>query len=616
MVTPSQRNNITWITLSVIILVFYILFLGSPANVSDLHSSWYNGFLPEINTDYSYEQQIYSNRDNLSAVSVIFCNYERACSGTVFLGLYDEDGALIDHWEYDASTIANQTEYTLTLDTPISDSREQTYTLRITSDSRPGEGVTFCTVYESLLYNVDYYNPSVWITLLKIIPFILIPFVFFKLRGNAWGTAYAVYCVFIIALHLYMPTNTNDDMFFSRVNNDYSLLSWISYRWNTWTSRFLQEGIGYIVVDRPMLWKFIDTAMVSLLPVFINRSLGAEGYARLYALAVIPLYPILDMRSAGWMCTTWTYMWAVFPAFVVTSIIRKVMDSKTLKWYEYPVFAFCLLLAGNHELMAFYLLCIILFCLIISLVKKSSSTPFLIFASAVSVINLVLFLMSPGAKARGMAEAYHFPGYENFSFFDKVFLGINRCLEVTMSRDETAVFTVMCIAVAVAVFMNTRNVLRRIIAVLPALVQFTLTTLLSISITDRITDVHLRSGRVVGLTVFAVLLLVCLVYSIFNIYRESEDGLCFTNKGMIMNIVLVAGLLTTAAMAFSPTLYVSGYRTSCFTYFGMICITVGAALRVTDKVKPSSKGIATAVISCEAVLLIGRLLSVMGISFI
>ena len=116
--------------------------------------------------------------------------------------IFDADGTLIDSWEYDAATIGNEVEYTLSLDNPISDSKEKTYTLRISSDSVPGQGITLCSVYGKLLYNLDYENTSVLMKLLILCPFVLIPLVFYKLRNNTWGMAYALYCVFIIAWHL------------------------------------------------------------------------------------------------------------------------------------------------------------------------------------------------------------------------------------------------------------------------------------------------------------------------------------------------------------------------------------------------------------------------------
>lgn len=611
----NRRNTITCFVLSAVILVFYVLFLVSSAGTSGAHSDWHNGFLPEINADYSCDQEIYCNHDNMKSVSVMFANYERVNSGTVTLALYDETGEMIGSWEYDAALIANQTEYTLNLNEPIRDSAQKTYILRISSDSVPGEGVTLCTVFGDLLYNIDYADSSVLMILIRFCPFILIPFVFFKLRGNTWGTAYALFCIFIVAMHLYMPTNTRDDAFFSEVNNDYSLISWMIYRWNTWTSRIFQEGVGYIVVDRPVIWQFADSVMMSLLPVFVNRTLGARGYERLFALAVIPLYPVLDMSTAGWMCTTWTYMWAVFPAFVVTSILKKVMDSESLKWYEYPVFVICLVFAGNHELMAFYLLCVIVFCLIVSLVKKNQARWFMAAASAVSVITLIMFLICPGVKARGVSECYHFPGYEQLGILAKVFLGINRCLAVNLARDNHALFTVMCVIIAAAVFIQTKNTIRRVIALLPALVQFILNEVLAVKVTDDITSVEQLSERAAGITVFSFILLTCLVISIFNIYREKEDSSMITSKGILINIVLIAGLLTTAAMGFSPTIYVSGFRTSCFMYFGIIYVTLAVLLRIADKQKTFSKNIAPAVISCEMVFLLVSLLSVMGISF-
>ena len=616
MAISKRRDTVTCVVLSAVILLFYTLFLIFSANGFNRHSCWYNGITSEINRDYSYEQAIYSNHDNLESISVMFATYDRENSGTVYLELFDDSGLLIDSWEYDVSDLVNTTEYSLTLDSPLADSREKTYTLKISSDSAPGEGIALYTAFDAVNYNLDYDNSSVLLTIVSLCPFILVPFVFYKLRGNTWGTAYALYCIFIIAMHLYMPLNTRDDAFFSQANNGYTLLSWITYRWNAWTSRFLQEMAGFIVVDRPAIWLFVDTAMVSLLPVYINRTLGAEGFARLYVLAAIPLYPILDMNSAGWMCTTWTYIWAVFPAFVVTSILRKVMDSKKLNWYDYPVFFFCLIFAGNHELMAVYLLCIILFCLAVAYIRKSPSPLFLIVSALVSIGTLVLFVICPGAKLRGEAEVYHFQGYENLSVPDKLFLGINRTLDACISRSEHAVFTVMCILITVAVFILTKDVRKRLIALFPTVMVLGLNSIMTVKLTDSYIWFSLRSVRVVGLVLFAVLLLISLIYSILIIYREGEGAKLLSYRGVLVCIVLAVGLATTVAMGFSPTVYVSGFRTSCFTYFGMIYVTLDVALRLTDKLKPSPKSVVPAVIACEVVFLIGRLLSVMDIVFV
>ena len=612
----GKYKRVLWIALSILVLFFYTLFLVFSGNGTNRHSYNLTGYLPEINREYTHEQEIYCNRDNLCSVSVEFLTFVRANEGDICFELFDEDGSLIVSRTLDVSTIPDKYIYTLELDEPIEDSSEKTYTLRISSDSKAGKGVTLGTTYDELCYNLTFDDSSLLLTILKFCPFIFVPFVFFKMRGNTWGTAYALYCVFIIAIHLYVPTFTNDDAFFSRANDGFTALSWVISRWNSWSSRFIQEFAMYYAVDRPMLWLFADTAMASLLPIFINKSVGATGLSRLYSLMAIPLYSILDMRSAGWIVTTITYFWAVFPAFVVASILRKFMDQKKLAWYDYPVFFFCLIWASNHELMAVYLLCIIMYCAVMAYIKKSSSMRFLIIAAVVSIINLgVMMILCPGIRNRGESEISNFPGYGDLNVIDKLFIGINRCLTITITRRDS-VFVVLCIMIAVAVFIRTKDVKKRIIAFLPAVLLFAINQLTSFIITDNIIWVRLKSFFTLGITLFAFALLFCLVYSIFVIYQDKDKESIFSSYGVFINTVLLAGLATTVAMAFSPTVYVSEYRTSCFTYFGMIYIILDIAIRLTKDHKPSPKTVYPFVIACEILFLLGRLLTVMGVTFI
>lgn len=611
----DSKNVIRAIILSVTILVFYSLFLITSADGSNRYSHYVTGYLPEINENFSYEQEIYCNCNNFSSLGVMFATYSRSNEGNVLLELTDDNGEVVGSWEFDASELENNTEYTLMLDEPLSDSKGKTYTFRISSDCEEGKGVTLGTFHNGFIYYLSYRDTTPLVTLLRICPFFLIPFAFYKLRGNTWGTAYALYVVFIIAMHLYMPINTGDDARFSLLRNGHTALSWVKMRWNSWSSRYLQELVMFFLVDRPWFWMAADTVMICTLPLFINRSLAVKGLSRLYVLTAIPLYPILDMESAGWMVTTITYTWMVFSAFVTASILRKIMEKEHLKWYEYPVFFVCLLFASNHELMALYLLAVILYCIVLSVIKRYSCLPFLIASAVVSIVNLaVVLLMCPGNKSRAEREMFNFPNYEDLNILDKIFLGINRCLVVTISRYDI-IFTVLCIIAAAGVFLKTKNIRKRLIALAPAALNVTINTLLSVKITDNIIWVRLKSLRTLGLTLFAVFILACLIYSIFIIFRDKEDSPLITERGLFVSYMLAAGLATTVAMAFSPTIYISGYRTSCFTYFGMIYVILAIAGSLTDRFKPSERSVAPFIVACEVLFLLGRLLTVMKVSF-
>lgn len=612
----KKNKSVLWIALAIIVLLFYTLFLVIYSDGTNRHSYNLTGYLPEINREYTHEQEIYCNGNNLRSVSVMFLTFVRANEGNLCFELFDDNKNLIVSRTLDVSTISDRSVYTLELDESLKDSRAKTYTLRISSDSKEGKGVTLGTTHGDLCYNLTYDDSSLLLTLLKLCPFFFVPFVFFKFRGDTWRTAYALYCIFIIAIHLFVPTSTNDDAFFARANDGFTVLSWIVSRWNSWTPRFIQEFVMYFVVDRPMLWLFTDSFMASLLPVFINRAVGATGYQRLYSLAAVTLYPILDMRSAGWMVTTITYFWVVFPAFVAASVLRKVMEQKELSKFDYPVFFICLIFASNHELMAVYLLCIIICCMVVSYFKKTPALKFLIASAIVSIINLcVMMFLCPGIKNRGEAEISNFPGYADLNPFDKLFIGMNRCLTVTITRREF-VFAVMCIMITVAVFIRTKEVKKRIIALLPTVLLLGINPLAGMKVTDNIIWVRLKSAFTIGIMLFAFLILFCLIYSILVIYKNKDSKSVLSYYGLFVSMVLLSGLLTTVAMGFSPTIYISDYRTSCFTYFGMIYVIVDIAVHITKEYKPSPKSVYPYVITFEIVFLLGRLLTVMGVTFI
>jgi len=288
------------------------------------------------------------------------------------------------------------------------------------------------------------------------------------------------------------------------------------------------------------------------------------------------------------------------------------MDGKKLKWYDYVMFFTGLIYASNHELMALYLLCIIGYCAFVNFKKFRRIDPFIMSGVAVAVINLVILLICPGTKVRSGAENYRIANYETFNVFDKLFLGINRCVEVFMSNIDS-VFTVLCVVIVIAVFRKTKSQIARLIALYPCVLLFAVHFIVGQSLTIEFMTVDISVARIGYVLILAFSMLISLVWSLLVIYREDK---IFSFHGMFLALVLTAGLLTTVAMGFSPTIYVSGARTSAFTYFGMIFVILDVTGREISLKNLPEKDIILPATLCSAAFLIADFMAITGIWFV
>ncbi len=612
----NNMNNIRAIAITVVVLLIYIVLLLGPESIKQTRVNYSTNALPEITRDSVITEEIYSGKNGFNSLALMHGTFGRVNYSTLNLTLADQDNQIVGSWSVDCSCLEDNAYATYYLDAPLDNSAQKTYILTITSDADVGNGVTVFTCGDNILYRVGNAKTTfdnVFTVVLSIVFFAGVPFVFWKSRNNYWGLAYAAYILLVILMHFYMPTNTQDDLFMSRANDGYTAMSWAVWKWNTWSSRFLQEFFGFIVVNRPMLWKTIDTTMFALMPYLINRSLHLTRYERLFSLGTLPLYPILDQISAGWMCTTMTYIWPVFFALVTTAILRDIMDGRRIRWFEYPVFFFSLIYASNHELMAIYLLGILIYCAIVSRKEYKSKKVFVLSSVAVSILNFVVIMLCPGTKIRGEDEAaIHFGNYVGYNAFDKLFLGINRCLDIFVSRMNAA-FIVLSIVIAVGVFVKTSTTWKRLVSLFPVISWFAIHAMFITPLTEEFMWLHYFTARALMLLVFAFVLLGSLVFSIFEIYRGEK---VFTNQGILVALILMLGMATTVAMGFSPTVYASATRTSTFTYYGIIVVITALLSKICADKKIAEKSIVPVSILCFVVLMGIRVMNVIGLTLV
>lgn len=142
---------------------------------------------------------------------------------------------------------------------------------------------------------------------------------------------YVVYFVAVLVLVLQMRTDLWEDSATIDMLNQFSKVTdWVVCRYNTWSARFLQESIGYFMVPRPQLWKIVEIAVIYSIPFLFTKILGWKMEDFPITILGFVLFPITTMASAGWMCTSMTYLWPVCFAMVYFMFLFKYMHSEKL----------------------------------------------------------------------------------------------------------------------------------------------------------------------------------------------------------------------------------------------------------------------------------------------
>ena len=127
-----------------------------------------------------------------------------------------------------------------------------------------------------------------------------------------------------ILYHIKICPMTGDDVFFSQALLEKDWWSYLVERYETWTSRFVIEGLLVLIVRYPLLWKLLDAVLFATLPLLLARIFGGGRLMNWCAAGAMLLYPFHDMGSAGWITTTINYFLPVWGLLFVGLLMKKI----------------------------------------------------------------------------------------------------------------------------------------------------------------------------------------------------------------------------------------------------------------------------------------------------
>lgn len=391
-----------------------------------------------------------------------------------------------------------------------------------------------------------------------------------KRKKYIWILYYCLYVIGIVLMHKYMVMNYGDDNVSKQLTEGYSLVDWVVFRYNNWSARFLQEGLGYFMIWHPFLWKIINICIMASTPLVLSKLIDADDFDKIVCIFIFMLYPILDMKSAGWICTTNTYLWPAYAGLIVCICLKKYFFDNKYTWVEYMIFYVALIVACNHELLAGALLIVMVMYILHGI--RSNKHLYMIYCGIIiDLINIVIVLISPGNAQRKEVEMLnHFEGFEKFSVVDKLYLGIMRVFKILVVQ-MNPLFLILCILVAIMATGCLKETYKKVIGIIPVSCIMILKSMIPTYTIGDIMSVNYYNWKSYIPLIMSIIILVSLTCSMLWILNSE-----YNNTIWYCPIVLLyAGLATQVAMGFSPTIYASGNRTATFMYFMMMyCIVL------------------------------------------
>ena len=397
-------------------------------------------------------------------------------------------------------------------------------------------------------------------------------------------SSFICFIIVVVIYHILMREYWGDAVnYFGKVLQEKALLEYLSIRYNTWTSRLLIEIPLVYLGNQMFLFKICNTIMYIVFALSLDYLTHSKCRNAVFALVLI--YPVSEMASAGWIATCINYLWPVALMALAFISLEKIWFSKKIRSWEALIYFIAIVFATNHEqscVMAFIILiCFIIYCIT---QRKFKNLWICIIELIITIVNLLFILTCPGNTVRNTSEiATWMKDYQTLSVFDKVALGINSTFDELVSGDS--LFFVFVTVIFLCAIKNAENMenhqtkrVVRIMACIPFLFVLIRTVFKPIMVAyfpavdglfDNIPTVdsvnYYNFETYIPFIAF-VLLFIFVLVALLNLFDD-------VSKGIEMALIFMTGMITRVAMGFSPTLYASGPRTFLFLKVSMIfCI--------------------------------------------
>lgn len=385
-----------------------------------------------------------------------------------------------------------------------------------------------------------------------------------------------IFCFIAIFIlyHVVVRLNFGDDITFSNVLNEVTLNECLISCYETWSSRILIHTILVFITRVPIIWRILDCFLWLFVTQSMIKLIGMKTWDEYFLIGFMMIvYPFWNMGEAGWMATTVNYIWPLAALLVVCKFNMKYIQGKRIDVWNIIGLFLALLFAGNHEQSVVLLFATIVCAAVKNFHMRKKGMLLFLIELMIVVIELIFILTTPGNVNRKQVELNHvMGGYEDLNVIEKLYLGLMKTESVFIAVPNM-VFITFCVLLFVIMVKKKNKI--DIISFIPVLILLFPTTICSfLPNYDRIFFVpeerfiiDWNSYKTYLPLCWLFIIIVCIICTIYRLFKDSLFDFWF------LVFLLATGFATNVVMGWSPTVYLSGNRTSAFLYFILIFVS-------------------------------------------
>ena len=392
---------------------------------------------------------------------------------------------------------------------------------------------------------------------------------------------FVIFLIYVLYLHINMTAIYEDDIWFSNFKGQ-SLINIMVNRYNTWTSRFILDTLLFLINSYvPMLWYFIDILMCLLIYYSLNKILNPKKslFIKLMIVISFMLYSFIDMGSAGWKTTTIVYIWPLALCLYSFIPITKVLRNEKISKSEIFLGVISLFAGINQEQCCLLYFGFMIVFMIHYYIKNKKVNKFFLIYFIIITINLINHLFCPGNIVRlNSSIDMFFIDYNEMNIIQKILLSFNNTYQMLLGQ-QNYIFIFINLLMFVSLINKKENKVIIFISLLMLIGAIIIPKLNIFRLHDIYYSLEFDKYKILpllglGAKSYKLSVLVSIFYTIMSMFILFK---IFNNKkeeSLLYPIVYLAAILSRLAIGFSPTLYVSGYRTGIFMLFLLIILSV------------------------------------------
>jgi hypothetical protein len=375
--------------------------------------------------------------------------------------------------------------------------------------------------------------------------------------------------------HLVVTIAPGDDVIFSKASDQYSLLEWLSHRYNEWSGRLFPDTMVYILLDEWVwIWYFINPLMMFLLSYGMIRIFKKDVQLHEHILSLLIFgYFAQNVLSAGffWITGSMNYSWPIALGLYsmipfADKVFRKDAEIKHWKFVLYLLSG--VLASIGNEQTALCISCFALLSLFYLKIKREKTNRKLILLSLLLIICTCVQLFAPGNEVRYVKNTeFWYPGFDQLTLKDHFYIGTIWAYE-KLFRDMKYILLLLSTVIVFSQYKKEKTDQSRI---------FILFTLQFISVIGfhiageklnflydftAIKNYSITEGLLTIWKMPAGFVYALFPYLFWTLYSLLLAYLLFHNakhKYFVL-YALLATIATLIVMFFSPTIYGSGNR--------------------------------------------------------